>query len=374
MLKRQGFRLNAPPLRRLGQRALRLRRQRLAGGRTAGRFGAGRCAFVNPAALRVHHLEAIFNTAFTITPAVTLPIRKRRERRCQPGGASWFNVPRPESPMSYVKAAGLMLLIHLAFAGLGWSLAGRDGALAATLIAFGFHMFVFWYAEKIVLKLHNAREVASDDASPMIRAFVADCDKLCMRANMPRPRTYIIDAHQPNAFVAGRDATHASIAVTDGLLKTLTRAEVSAVVAHELAHVKRGDALAMGVCAALAALLASVVGAIAWPVGQRRQAMRMVSGLVARAGRSHAREFEADRTAGEICGSPVSLANALLKLERHAMSLLNPVAEKNPSMALLFVIDPLQGERRRPSATHPPTERRVARLHRQAAEMEGNED
>src|ERR1700755_973978 len=153
--------------------------------------------------------------------------------------------------MSYMKAASLMLAIHLAFAGVGWAIAGREGALAATMLALGFHLMGFWDAEKIVLKLHNAREVNSNDPSPMIPAFVADCDKLAMRANMPRPRTYIVDAFQPNAFVAGRDTNHASIAVTDGLLKTLSRAEVSAVVAHELAHVKRGDALAMGICSAL---------------------------------------------------------------------------------------------------------------------------
>jgi len=275
--------------------------------------------------------------------------------------------------MSYFKAAGLMLVIHLAFAGMGWWIAGREGALIGTLIALAFHLIVFWYAEKIVLRLHNAREVSSDDASPMIRAFVADCDRLAMRANMPRPRTYIIDAFQPNAFVAGRDTNHASIAVTDGLLKTLSRAEVSAVVAHELAHVKRGDALAMGICSALSALLTTIFGSIAYPFGQRKRVSKIVSGLVARIGQSHAREYAADRAAGEICGAPVNLANALLKLERHTSSLLNPLAERSPATAHAFVIDPLQGPRRGPSASHPPTERRIARLHRQAAEMEGVE-
>ncbi len=275
--------------------------------------------------------------------------------------------------MSYFKAAGLMLLIHLAFAGVGWWMAGRDGALVGTVIALSFHLLVFWYAEKIVLKLHNAREVSSDDASPMIRAFVADCDRLAMRANMPRPRTYIIDAFQPNAFVAGRDTNHASIAVTDGLLKTLSRAEVSAVVAHELAHVKRGDALAMGICSALAAVLTTILGSIAYPLGQRKRVSRIVAGLVARIGQSHAREYAADKMAGDICGAPVNLANALLKLERHTTSLLNPLAERSPATAHAFVIDPLQGPRRTASASHPPTERRIARLHRQAAEMEGTE-
>ena len=275
--------------------------------------------------------------------------------------------------MSYFKAAGLMLLIHLAFAALGWWIAGREGALVGTVIALSFHLLVFWYAEKIVLNLHNAREVSSDDPSPMIRAFVADCDRLAMRANMPRPRTYIIDAFQPNAFVAGRDTNHASIAVTDGLLKTLSRAEVSAVVAHELAHVKRGDALAMGICSALAAVLTTLLGSIAYPLGQRKRVSRIVAGLVARIGQSHAREYAADKMAGDICGAPVNLANALLKLERHTTSLLNPLAERSPATAHAFVIDPLQGPRRTTSASHPPTERRIARLHRQAAEMEGTE-
>jgi heat shock protein HtpX len=275
--------------------------------------------------------------------------------------------------MSYMKAAGLMLLIHLAFAGAGWLIAGKDGALIATLVALAFHLAVFWYVEKIVLKLHNAREVSSDDASPMIRAFVADCDKLAMRANMPRPRTYIVDAFQPNAFVVGRDSNHASIAVTDGLLKTLSRAEVSAVVAHELAHVKRGDALAMGISSALAAVAALIFGSLAYPIGQRKRVSKVLTGLIARVSQSHNREYAADRVAGEICGSPINLANALLKLERHTMSLLNPLAERSPATAHMFVIDPLHGPRRGPSASHPPTERRIARLHRQAAEMDGTE-
>jgi len=239
--------------------------------------------------------------------------------------------------------------------------------------ALGFHLAVFWYAEKIVLKLHGAREVNSDDTSPMIRAFVADCDKLAMRANMPRPRTYIVDAFQPNAFVAGRDISHSSIAVTDGLLKTLTRAEVSAVVAHELAHVKRGDALAMGISAALATVATTILGSLAYPIGLRKPVSTFLAGVIARAGQSHKREYAADRAAAEICGSPINLATALLKLERHTVSLLNPLAERSPATALMFVIDPLHGPRRRASATHPPTERRIARLHRQAAEMEGVE-
>lgn len=272
--------------------------------------------------------------------------------------------------MSYLKAAVLMLIIHLAFAGAGWLAAGREGALIATLVALGFHLAVFWWVETIVLRLHHAREVNSNDESPMIRAFVADCDRLAMRANMPRPRTYVIDAYQPNAFVAGRDTAHASVAVTDGLLKSLSRAEVSAVVAHEFSHIKRGDSLSMGICAAAGAILGGVAGALAWPVGRGKQTRLFVSGIISRVGRSHAREYEADADAGKLCGSPLNLASALLKLERHTLSLPNPIAERNPATAALFVVDPLQAPRNRASATHPPTEQRVARLHRLAAQID----
>jgi len=137
--------------------------------------------------------------------------------------------------------------------------------------------------------------------------------------------------------------------------------------------VKRGDALAMGICSALSVVLSTIFGSLAYPFGQRKRISRIVSGLIARVGQSHAREYAADRHAGEICGAPVNLANALLKLERHTSSLLNPLAERSPATAHAFVIDPLQGPRRPTSASHPPTERRIARLHRQAAEMEGRE-
>lgn len=305
-----------------------------------------------------------------------MPVRipgRDLSRTTRVNAAVYDHASLQRAAMSYLKAAGMMLVIHLAFAGLGWLIAGKDGALAGTLVALSLHILIFWYAEKIMLKVHNAREVTSDDPSPMIRAFVADCDRLSMRANMPRPRTYIIDAFQPNAFIAGRDKNHASIAVTDGLLKTLTRAEVSAVVAHELAHVKRGDALAMGISSAVAVILTTLLGSLAYPFGQRKRVSRIVAGLVARITRSHQREYAADRQAGEICGAPVNLANALLKLERHASSLLNPLAERSPATAHSFVIDPLHGNRHTASASHPPTERRIARLHRQAAEMEGVE-
>ncbi|MEM8921619.1 MAG: M48 family metalloprotease [Pseudomonadota bacterium] len=276
--------------------------------------------------------------------------------------------------MSYLKAAFLIFCIHIAFASAGWLIAEQMGAIVATLIALVFHLIVLWRADTIVLQLHGAREVTLEDPSPILRAYAADTQALAQKAGLAPPRIFVVEAHQPNAFVAGRDALHASVAVTTGLLKTVTREEARAVIAHELAHVKRGDALAMGVSASLAALVTRFVWLLTAPFGASRAATRATARIIARLSASRSREYAADREAGLICGDPLNLARALDKIERNASSLLNPLAEKNPATAHMYVVDPLHGPTRTKGSTHPPTENRIARLHRQAMEAETSDE
>ena len=276
--------------------------------------------------------------------------------------------------MSYVRAAFFMFLIHAIFAAIGWLVYGQTGATIATGVTLLFHLLVLWKADQVVLRLHGAREVTLEDPSPMIRAYVQDCRDLAAAAGLTRPRTFIVDTHQPNAFVAGRDALHASIAITTGLMLTLKREEARAVIAHELAHVKRGDSLAMGVAAAVSALFSKLVWPIFAPIGLAGASSRIISRTVAFLFGSKHREYAADRDASRICGKPLSLASALEKIERNATSLINPMAEKNPATAHLYVIDPLHSRARKRKSSHPATDKRISRLRQLAAEMSQSEE
>lgn len=275
--------------------------------------------------------------------------------------------------MSYLRAALYMFAIQALFAVIGWFAFGATGAIIATATALVFHLLVLWKADRVVLKLHGAREIDMSDPNPMLRAFVQDTRALADSAGMTRPRTFIVDTHQPNAFVTGRDALHASVAVTTGLLMTLNRDEARAVVAHELAHVKRGDSLAMGVAAAISDALNRLVWPVLAPIGLARWMSRMVARTVARIGASAEREFAADKEAARLTGRPLDLAQALEKIERHASSLLNPMAEKNPATAHLYVVDPLHARKRGRFSCHPPTEKRIARLRRMADDVRNGE-
>ena len=275
--------------------------------------------------------------------------------------------------MSYLRAALLIFAIQAVFAGIGWYAYGQLGAIIATLIALLFHVLVLWKADRVVLRLHNAREVDMEDTNPMVRVYVQECRALADQIGLTRPRTFIVDTHQPNAFVTGRDALHASIAVTTGLLMTLSRHEARAVIDHELAHVKRGDSLAMGVAAAVSAALNRVTWVVFGPIGLARPVARFISRTIAQLSASKSREYAADKEAARIVGRPLDLANALEKIERHAMSLLNPTAEKNPATAHLYVIDPLHARNRGRHSSHPTTEKRVSRLRNMAETLRSEE-
>ncbi len=276
--------------------------------------------------------------------------------------------------MSYLRAALMIFLIQSIFAAIGWYAYGQTGAIIGTAVALLFHFLVLWKADRMVLFMHKAREVDAEDPQPMVRAFVAECRELAAEAGLTRPRTYIIDTHQPNAFVVGRDSVHASLAVTSGLLMTLNRAEARAVIAHELAHVRRGDSLAMGIASAVSGLMSRIFWPVLAPLGLSKTWSRLVSRSVAILSNSKAREFAADREGAKICGKPLDLASALEKIERNAGSLINPTAEKNPATAHLYVIDPLHASKKTRRSSHPTTEKRIARLRRIAETCDSTGD
>jgi heat shock protein HtpX len=192
------------------------------------------------------------------------------------------------------------------------------------------------------------------------------------------PRVYLIDEDQPNAFATGRSPEHAAVAATTGLLRNLSREEITGVIAHELGHVKNRDTLTMTVAATLSGaigMLASFGGLMG---GGRDSDGRPLVGPVAAIAAmflaplaaslvqmaiSRSREFEADRMGAEISGQPLWLASALARLDAGTHAVPNQAAEANPATAHLYIANPLSaGGLRGLFSTHPPMEERIARL------------
>ncbi len=271
-----------------------------------------------------------------------------------------------------MKTAILMAAITALFMLLGRMLGGPTGMMLALLVALGMNFFSYWFSDKIVLKMYNAREVDETSAPQFVRMV----GELAQRAGLPMPKVYLIDEDAPNAFATGRNPEHAAVAATTGIIRSLSERELRGVMAHELAHVKHRDIL----LSTISATMAGAIGMLAnfgMLFGGRgsdgRPANPFVGILVAilaplaagliQMAISRAREFEADRGGAEISGDPAALASALDKIHRIAQGIALPAAERHPETAQMMIMNPLSaGGLRGLFSTHPSTEERVARL------------
>ncbi|MEM8662906.1 MAG: zinc metalloprotease HtpX [Pseudomonadota bacterium] len=277
--------------------------------------------------------------------------------------------------MNYFKTALLLAALTAVFMGVGAVIGGQQGMLIALAIALVLNVVSYWNSDKIVLRMHQAREVDARTA-PEYYGLVRE---LAARAQLPMPRVYILDEDQPNAFATGRNPDNAAVAATRGLLKMMTREEVAGVMAHELAHVKNRDTLIMTITATIAGAV-SMLANFAFLFGRNRSAFGVVGMLVAmivaplaaalvQMAISRTREYAADRLGGEICGQPLWLASALSKLER-GRDIPNNEAEAVPATAHMFIVNPLSGARLDGLfSTHPNTQNRIAKLREYAKEM-----
>ena len=247
---------------------------------------------------------------------------------------------------------------------LGYMFGGSGGAVIALVVAAGMNFFTYWNADKIVLKMHNARQVDASSA-PEFYSMVAD---LARNAGLPMPKVYIVETDAPNAFATGRNPENAAVAATTGLLHMLSREEVAAVMAHELGHVRNRDTLVMTMVATIAGAI-SMIANFGMFFGNRNNG-NAVAGILAviaapfaamivQMAISRTREFGADRAGAEICGDPAALASALAKISGAAQRIPNPVAERNPAAAQLYIVPVGLSEL---FSTHPRTEKRIAAL------------
>lgn len=275
--------------------------------------------------------------------------------------------------MGYVKTAILMAAMTALFMGVGYLIGGSGGALIALVVAAAMNAFTWWNSDRMVLRMHNAEPVPPRDRLGL-HALTAE---LARNAGMPVPAVYLIDTPQPNAFATGRNPQNAAVAVTTGLLRSLSREELAGVIAHELAHIRNHDTAIMTVTATFAGAI-SMLANFALFFGGSRERLGLVgtllmmvlapiaAGLVQMA-ISRTREYAADKAGAEICGQPLWLASALEKIAMGAARIDNHAAERNPATAHMFIINPLHAYKHdNLFATHPATENRIAALRQMA--------
>lgn len=283
--------------------------------------------------------------------------------------------------MNYFRTTLLLAVLTALFMAVGYGLGGQSGMVIAFLIALAMNAFSYWNSDKIVLRMHNAQEV-DERAAPELYEMVR---QLAANAELPMPKVYIIHTDQPNAFATGRNPENAAVAATTGLLERLSREEVAGVMAHELAHIKNRDTLTMTIAATIGGAISMLANfGLLFGGGNRDNnsgfgvigtlLMVFLAPLAAaliQMAISRAREYEADKLGAYICQRPLWLASALQKIASMAGRIPYGRAERNPSTAHMFIINPLTGQGvDNLFSTHPNTENRIAALERLASEME----
>ena len=268
-----------------------------------------------------------------------------------------------------IARTGLLLAAMTAlFLVVGYLLGGRGGAVIALAIALGTNLFAWWSSDQMVLRMHNARPVTRASA-PELYALVAE---LAQRAQLPMPAVYLIESDQPNAFATGRDPHHSAVAVTRGLMQSLSREELAGVIAHELAHIKNRDTLTMTIAATIAGAIGFLGQFAFFFGGSSRDGERPnpiaailvmilapLAATLVQMAISRTREFSADRLGAEICGQPRWLASALQRIEQAGERPGHGDRRAQPGQRAPVHHQPAADGRGRQSVPHPPARRRI---------------
>ena len=268
--------------------------------------------------------------------------------------------------------AGMTALLLI----IGGALGGRGGMMLALIFAGMMNFGAYWFSDQMVLRMYNAQPLSENHIVSRMAA------KLAQRANVPAPKTYLLNQSAPNAFATGRNPENASIAVTEGLVNLLSEEELYGVLAHEMSHVVHRDTLLSTISATVAGAISGIANMFMWTsmfgghsddensvnpiVGVLMMLFAPMAASLIQFAISRSREFEADAGGARLTGNPMSLANALLKIESYAKGCRFDAAESHPASAHMFIINPLFGEKVSGLfRTHPLTTERVKRLREQ---------
>ena len=268
---------------------------------------------------------------------------------------------------------------------LGWLFSYLTDSSAVLYLSVFLSIFTsfgsYWWSDKIVLAMYRAQPIEKKDNPELYRVV----ENLCITAGLPVPKIYILPEMQPNAFATGRNAKHAVVAVTRGLLQRLDKSELQGVIAHELSHIGNKDMLLSTIVAVLAgvvATLANLFMRVSFLGGGRRGddnkgnagAILAILGIVAailapiaaslvQLAISRKREFLADASGALLTRYPDGLARALEKISSDP----TPMRVTNDVASSLFIDSPYKGKQKtlwfaKLFMTHPPIEERIRAL------------
>ena len=285
--------------------------------------------------------------------------------------------------MNIFKTFLLMAMLTCLMVAIGGMIGDSTGAMIMLVVSLAMNFGTYWFSDSIVLKSYDAREISRED-SPQLYEIV---EKLTANANLPMPRVYVIDSAAPNAFATGRNPDNAAVAVTTGLMNTLDYNEISGVLGHELAHVKHRDILIGTIAASMAGVISLVADIVQWGAifGTRSDdddnggivgllltvIVAPLAAMLIQLAISRSREYDADKTGGQICGNPLYLASALEKIEYYAANY-DPMPQAGKATAHMFIINPLENSKQALKnlfSTHPDTDDRISHLREQARDM-----
>jgi heat shock protein HtpX len=268
---------------------------------------------------------------------------------------------------TWILIAGLTAL----FISLGAFIGGTGGLIAFLAIALVFNFAMFWFSDRLALKMSRAQPVDEREA-PQLYQDVRD---LTERAGLPMPRLYLIPSEQPNAFATGRSPKKSAVAVTAGLLQHMPREQIRGVLAHELAHIKNRDVLVTTVAAMIGAAISAIATFLQFsflfggeddenPLGFIGMIAAIliapIAAMLLQLAVSRQREYLADATAARFLGEGRPLAEALGTLERGVQAFPMRV---NPATEALYIANPLSGHGMSALfSTHPPIPRRIEKL------------
>ncbi len=265
--------------------------------------------------------------------------------------------------MQIIRTTILLTLLTVIFLFFGFLLGGMTGAFISLIFAVLINFSSYWYSDKIVLKIYKAKPYENEKINLII-------ENLSNKANLPKPKLYIVNMTVPNAFATGRNPENGVIAVTSGLINTLNEDEIEGVLAHEMAHIKNRDTLISTMSATIAGAI-SFLAQFAWYSmffnrNEKNFALlpllilAPIAAVIVQLAISRSREFTADYIGAKISGKPLNLASALgkiSKISRHRS------LTGNSATSHMWIINPFKADGfTKLFSTHPSTQERCKRL------------